>query len=130
MTGRRDARERAVQLVYEAEQRDLDHRELVAEQVVEPDPYTRDLVEGVGGDLASIDALLSRFATDWPLERMAAMDRAVLRVGVYELCHRPEVPTAVVLNEAVELANAYATDDSGRFVNGVLAAIAREVRPG
>jgi len=117
-----------VQLVYEAEQRELDHHDLLEEQVVEPDDYTRDLVEGVGREQVAIDDLLRRFATDWPLERMAALDRAVLRIGVYELCHRPEVPTGVVLNEAVELANAYATDDSGRFVNGVLAAIAREVR--
>ena len=127
--GRREARERAVQLCYEAEQRELGHAEILDEQVVEPEPYTGTLVVGVGRHQTQIDGLLSRFAKGWTIERMPALDRAILRVGVYELGHEPEVPTAVVLNEAVELANSYSTDDSGRFVNGVLAAAARELRP-
>ena len=107
----------------------MDADELVEEQIVEPDPYTRDLTVGVGRELVAIDAILARVSTGWPLDRMAALDRAVLRVGTFELGHCPDVPTAVVLDEAVELANTYSTDDSGRFVNGVLAAIARELRP-
>ncbi|HEX2042681.1 MAG TPA: transcription antitermination factor NusB, partial [Acidimicrobiales bacterium] len=66
---------------------------------------------------------------DWAVERMPAIDRALLRMGVFELLHRPDVPTGVVLSEAVELAARYSTEDSGRFVNGVLARIAEEVRP-
>lgn len=127
--GRREARERAVQLCYEAEQRDLGLTEVLAEQIVDPEPYTDALVSGVGRHQAQIDGVLSRFAKGWTVDRMPALDRAILRVGVYELGHEPEVPTAVVLNEAVELANSYSTDDSGRFVNGVLAAAARELRP-
>lgn len=127
--GRREARERAVQLCYEAEQRSLDLVDLVAEQIMEPDPYTATLAIGVGRHLGQIDGLLGRFAKGWTVERMPSLDRAILRVGMYELGHEPEVPTGVVLNEAVELANSYSTDDSGRFVNGVLAAAARELRP-
>ena len=126
--GRREARERAVQLVYEAEQRSLGGPDILADQVLEPDPYTTALVAGLDRHQAQIDGLLSRFAKGWTLERMPALDRAVLRIGMYELGHEPEIPTAVVLNEAVELANSYGTDDSGRFVNGVLAAAARELR--
>lgn len=126
--GRREARERAVQLVYEGEQRGISAADLVAEQVIEPDPYAARLVIGVERHAAVIDALLTRFATGWSLERMPALDRAVLRVAAYELGHEPEVPTGVVLNEAVELANSYSTDDSGRFVNGVLSTAARELR--
>ncbi|MFN8053260.1 MAG: transcription antitermination factor NusB [Acidimicrobiales bacterium] len=127
--GRREERERAVQLVYEAEQRELGAGDILADQVLDPEPYTGDLVRGVDRHRVQIDALLTRFAKGWTLDRMPALDRAILRVATYELGHEPEVPTAVVLNEAVELANSYSTDDSGRFVNGVLASIAREVRP-
>lgn len=127
--GRREARERAVQLCYEAEQRELSADELLAEQIIAPDPYTATLVAGVGRHGSQVDGVLARFAKGWTVDRMPAIDRAVLRVAVYELGHEPEVPTAVVLNEAVELANTYSTDDSGRFVNGVLAAAARELRP-
>lgn len=126
--GRREARERAVQLVYEAEQRDLDHAAIIDDQVVRPDEFAVDVVQGVGQHLTEIDAMLDRIVDGWPVERLAAMDRAVLRVGVYELAHRADVPTPVVLNEAVELANRYGTDDSGRFVNGVLGAAAAELR--
>jgi N utilization substance protein B len=126
--GRREERERAVQLVYEAEQRELDAAAILTEQVLDPEPYTATLVSGVERHRTQIDGLVSRLSRGWTLERMPAIDRAILRVGVYELGHEPEVPTGVVLNEAVELANSYSTDDSGRFVNGVLAAAARELR--
>ena len=127
--GRREARERAVQLVYEAEQRDLRAEPLIDEQFVVPDAYTAVLVRGTERHRARIDGLITKFATGWPLSRMPALDRAVLRIAVYELGHEPEVPTAVILNEAVEFANSYSTDDSGRFINGVLASVAVEVRP-
>jgi N utilization substance protein B len=76
-----------------------------------------------------LDELLARHSHHWELHRMPMIDRTLLRVGAFELGHRPEVPTAVVLNETVELAKRYSTDDSGRFVNGVLAAVAAELRP-
>ena len=125
---RRQARERALSLLYEAETKGQSPAEIVAEQVLDPDPFTTDVVTGVETSGAEIDALITRFSRNWPLERMPALDRTLLRMGVYELAHRPDVPTGVVLSEIVDLASEYSTDDSGPFVNGVLAAIAAEVR--
>ena len=125
---RRQARERALSLLYEAETKEQSPAVIVAEQVLEPDPFTADVVLGVESSAEEIDALITRFATNWPLNRMPALDRTLLRMGVYELTHRPDVPTGVVLSEIVDLASEYSTDDSGPFVNGVLAAIAAEVR--
>ncbi|NLA34455.1 MAG: transcription antitermination factor NusB [Actinobacteria bacterium] len=127
--GRHEARERAIQLIYEAEQRDLDSAGILADQVLDPDPYTVTLVTGVGEHRGHIDELIERFARGWTIERMPSMDRAVLRVAIYELGHVDAVPTAVALDEAVELAKRYGTDDSGRFVNGVLSSVAKELRP-
>jgi N utilization substance protein B len=126
---RHAARERAFHLLYEAETKGVDPADVLAELPIEPEPYTATLVAGVAAERASIDDRLSRLATGWKLERMPALDRAVLRLGVYELGHQPEVPTGVVLSEAVELASQYSTDESSRFVNGVLAAAATELRP-
>jgi transcription antitermination protein NusB len=125
---RRQARERALGLLYEAETKSQSPAELVAEQVVDPDPFTVDVVTGVEAAAVEIDALITRFSRNWPLARMPALDRTLLRMGTYELTHRPDVPTGVVLSEIVDLASEYSTDDSGPFVNGVLAAIAAEVR--
>jgi transcription antitermination protein NusB len=125
---RRQARERALSLLYEAETKSQSPAEIVAEQVLEPDPFTTDVVRGVEEAAEEIDALITRFSRNWPLNRMPAIDRTLLRMGVYELTHRPDVPTGVVLSEIVDLASEYSTDDSGPFVNGVLAAIAAEVR--
>jgi N utilization substance protein B len=127
--GRREARDRAVQLTYEREQRGLGADDLIAEQVLAPDAYTSTLLAGVERHMDQIDGLITRFSTGWPLQRMPALDRAVLRVAVYELGHEPEIPAAVILNEAVEFANTYSTDDSGKFVNGLLSAVSQELRP-
>ena len=115
-------------LLYEAETKTQSPATLLAEQVLDPDDFTVDVVAGVETEGDEIDALITRFATSWPLARMPALDRTLLRMGVYELAHRPDVPTGVVLSEIVDLASEYSTDDSGPFVNGVLAAIAAEVR--
>jgi len=117
-------------LLYEAEAKDESPADTVAALPVAPDPYAADVVAGVGRHLDEIDALLRRFARNWDLDRMPAVDRAILRMATYELAHRPDVPRNVIINEAVELAKAYSTDESGRFVNGMLAGIATEVRPG
>ncbi len=127
---RREARERALELLYEASAKDLDPREVLKELVVDPDPFTRTLVEGVASETAALDELLARYVrADWPLERLAEVDHLVLRLGAWELQQQPDTPTAVVLSEAVELATRYSTEESGRFVNGVLAAVATAVRP-
>ena len=126
---RHQARERALTLLYEAELKDSPPSEVVAELLMAPDGYTTGLVETVESRGHEIDAMIGDAAIGWDLDRMAVVDRNVLRLAVAELLDRPEVPTAVILNEAVELASAYSTDDSGRFVNGVLATLATRIRP-
>ena len=125
---RREARERALGLGYELEVRELSVDDLLDQQPAPPDDYAVRLVRGVEDHHAAIDALLSRFSEHWALERMPAVDRAALRQATYELGWEPEMPTAVVISEAVELAKQYSTKDSGRFVNGLLARIAEQVR--
>jgi N utilization substance protein B len=125
---RHQARERALTLVYEAELKGRPPADIVDELAVAPDAYTTALVREVEVRAAEIDGLVDGAAIGWDLDRMAVVDRNVLRLAVAELLAFPEVPTAVVLNEAVELASAYSTDDSGRFVNGVLATLAARLR--
>ncbi len=127
---RRDARERALGLLYEAETKGCTGTEVLAELPVPPDEFAADLVRAVDEHQERIDGLLTEFAQGWTVARMPALDRAALRMGTAELLTRPDVPTAVVLNETVDLAKRFSTDDSGRFVNGLLARIASEVRPG
>ncbi|MDQ1375778.1 MAG: transcription antitermination protein NusB [Actinomycetota bacterium] len=127
---RREARERAVSLLYEAELKDQAPAEVLADLPVPPEEFVVDLVGGVGRHRDRIDQLITEHAIDWTLERMPAVDRNILRLAVYELLERPDVPASAVLSEAVELAGRYGTDESSRFVNGLLAAVARDVRPG
>jgi N utilization substance protein B len=127
---RRRSRERALELLYEAESKGVGADVLLAELQVQPEPYATELVRGVVERAAAIDELIVRHAKEWALDRMPVVDRQLLRAATFELIARPDVPTAVVLDEAVELAKSYSTENSGRFVNGVLAAIAASVRPG
>jgi len=92
-------------------------------------PYTATLVEGVVERLPDIDALLATHSVEWSVDRMPAVDRAILRMATYELLWGPEVPPAVAIDEAVELAKGLSTDDSAGFVNGVLGKIAANPRP-
>ena len=126
MEGRREARERALELLYEAEIKDTSSVELISALPVAPDAYSVQLAEGVVEHRVEIDELLRDHARGWSLERMPAVDRALLRLATYELLHEQEVPVGVVISEAVELASEFSTDDSGRFVNGVLSAIAKQ----
>lgn len=123
------ARERALTLLYEAESKGQDAAGVLADQSLVQPALVSGLVLGVERERERIDALITRLAIGWPLERMAAIDRSVLRLAVFELIERTDVPVAVVIDEAVELVKQYSTEDSGRFVNGVLAAAARELRP-
>jgi transcription antitermination protein NusB len=125
---RSDARERSLYLLYEAHSKGIAPAATIDLQVVEPDELTQELVRGVDRLLSDLDAQIAAKAKGWSLKRMPVLDLSVMRLATYELIERPHVPTAVVLNEAVELAKRYSTDDSGRFVNGVLAAIAADVR--
>lgn len=125
---RSDARERALILLYEAESKSIAPSDVVDAQVLTPDELTRTLVEGVQNHGREIDDLIAAHAKGWTLQRMPTIDRNVLRIGTFELLGRPDVPIAVVIDEAVELAKRFSTDDSGKFVNGVLSTIAPKVR--
>ena len=130
MAARSKARKRAVDVLYEAEARGADPVTVVAERVAFAEPpvndYTVELVEGVAAQRERIDAILADYAEGWTVDRMPDVDRAVLRVGVYELLWRDDVPEAVAIDEAVELAKTLSTDSSPRFVNGVLARVLRD----
>lgn len=128
LTGRHEARERALHLLYEASTRGTTPAEVLAALPVQPDEYAVDIVSGVGERIEELDELIAGSARGWTLERMPTLDLAVLRLAAFELAYRNDVPLAVVIDEAVELAKTYSTDESGGFVNGVLSAIARTVR--
>ena len=130
MAARSKARKRAVDLLYEADLRGTSVVGTVAERVALADPpvndYTVELVEGVDGVRPRIDAILSEYAEGWQLSRMPDVDRAILRLGVYELLWRVDIPDPVAIDEAVELAKTLSTDESPAFVNGVLGRIHRD----
>jgi N utilization substance protein B len=130
MGTRREARERALSLLYEADAKDVSPGKVLADLPVVPPAFVCELVDGVESRLAEIDGLVSRFAIDWTIGRMPVIDRTLLRMATFELLARPDIPTGVVISEAVELAKVYSTEESGRFVNGVLASIAAATRPG
>lgn len=145
MKGRRTARRLAVDALYEADIRDrlpvetFDAQQLggrvlpTSDEVPEGSTaagisnesveYARTLVAGVQEHLSEIDLLISRYADRWAIDRMPIIDRTIVRIALFELLWGTE-PTAVVINEAVEMAKSMSTDDSGRFVNGVLGKIA------
>lgn len=125
---RSKARKRAVDVLYEAEARELDPVTLLTERVGSVDvppvnDYTVTLVEGIREHRARIDELLAEHSEGWTVDRMPAVDRAILRLGLYELLWAGDVPDPVAIDEAVELAKMLSTDDSPRFVNGVLGRI-------
>jgi N utilization substance protein B len=126
---RREARERVLGLLYEADAKETTPGLVLADLPVEPPAFVTELVLGVEERLGEIDGLVSRFAIDWTLDRMPVIDRTLLRMATFELLARPDIPTGVVISEAVELAKLYSTEESGRFVNGVLASIASLTRP-
>jgi N utilization substance protein B len=128
VTTRREARERALGLCYESEARGTSAGSVIAEQPAAPDAYACTLALGVDEHIDEIDALLSRYSENWSVDRMPAIDRALLRIGTYELGWERELSSGVVINEAVELAQQYSTKDSGRFVNGLLSRIAEHLR--
>jgi N utilization substance protein B len=125
------ARERALELLYEADVKGVPAREVIATLPVAPDPFVLDLVDGAEASRAQAEAAIRDAAVDWPLERMATLDRLVMVLAIGEVLGASPPPDAVVLDEAVELAKTYSTEASPRFVNGVLAAVLPSlVRPG
>jgi len=129
MTARSKARKRALDILFECDARDVMPVELLDERVAQSDPpvneYTGVLVRGVAGNIARIDDLLENYSQGWSLERMPAVDRNVLRIGVFEVLYLEDVPDAVAVSEAMNLVRDLSTEDSPTFVNGVLGNIVR-----
>ncbi len=134
MSARSKARKRALDILYQADIRGDDLGVILAAEAKraasEPSReaswlYAREIVDGVIDNAEEIDEQITTFAKDWSLARMPAIDRAIIRMGVWEIMFNDEVPTAVAIDEAVELAKEFSTDDSGAFVHGVLGRVAR-----
>jgi transcription antitermination protein NusB len=133
---RSKARKRALDMLFIADVREADLDDVIIEEseraLAQPQrssswPYAHDIVRGVAENSGSIDLLIEDHAVGWTLARMPAVDRAILRLAVWELVHNPEIPDAVAIAEAVEFATVLSTDDSASFVNGVLGAIADSI---
>jgi N utilization substance protein B len=131
MPARRKARKRALDVLYEADQRDQSPVDTLAsylQRIERPHPdhltYTVGLVEGVAAHLERIDELIGSYAEGWTIDRMPVVDRNIARIAVYELLYMPEIDDPVAISEAVELAKQMSTDDSPRFLNGILGRIA------
>lgn len=124
---RRGSRRIALDVLYEHEMGARPTNEILTRYSRDPSfDFAAELVSGVTTHLEEIDALISRYAHDWTIDRMPAIDRNLLRLGIFEILYLEDVPDAVAMDEAVELAKRYSTEDSGRFINGVLARIADE----
>ena len=118
---RRQARQRALELLYESSMKDRPSTIVVAEQSVAPDPYVSTLLRAVEEHRTRAEELIAQQSHQWALERIALLDRLIMTLALSELLLDDAPPVAVVLDEAVELAKIYSTDDSPSFVNGVLA---------
>lgn len=125
---RHQSRERALGLLYEAELKGEAVADVVAALSVPPDGFAQSLVVATAARQEAADGLIAGAAVGWPLDRMAVVDRLVLRMAVAELLDPGGPPVAVVIDEAVELAKTYSTEESGAFVNGILSTVAASVR--
>ena len=123
-SARRKARKRALDILFEADVRGTEPLATARDRLAQSDPpvpdYAVTLVEGVTENRARLDELISTYAEGWTLDRMPAVDRNLLRLGVYELLFRADIPDVVAIDEAVDLARELSTDESPRFVNGLL----------
>lgn len=133
---RRKSRELALQILYQVEMGGQELKSVLAlfwknEEV--PDAvreFATQVAEGTYRNRSEIDELIEKHSTHWRIPRMSVVDRNILRLGVYELLYLHEVPTSVTLNEAIEIAKKFGTENSGAFINGILDHIAKEVRKG
>lgn len=143
MGKRRTAREFALQILYRLDmgQENLVHRILRTEKILEEfwetnltsddvKEYTDLLVKGTKENQKEIDRIIADSAENWAIDRMASVDRNILRFSTYEILKRNEIPSSVIINEAIEIAKKYGTEESGSFINGILDRVAKEVRKG
>ena len=134
MSARSKARKRALDILFEADQRGLNAETLLAQRIAKPttehplNVYTLEIVEGVVAKWNEINELLATYSQGWTIDRMPAVDRAILRIGAWEVVYSEAVPDGVAISEAVVLATSLSTDDSPTFVNGLLARLS-EVKP-
>jgi len=134
VSARSKARKRALDILFEADQRGLNADTLLAQRISTPatqhplNDYTVEIVQGVVSKWVEINELLATYSQGWTIDRMPAVDRAILRIGAWEVVYSEQVPDVVAISEAVALATTLSTDDSPTFVNGLLARLA-EVKP-
>ncbi len=135
MSARTKSRKRALDILFGADLRELPIAALLDEEAARAEAtpqresswrYARDIVEGVDSHLSELDAAIRAHADGWPLERMPVLDRAIARIGAWEILYNDGVPDGVAIAEAVESAALLSTEDSAGFLNGVLGAIARD----
>jgi len=138
VSARTKARKRALDILYSADMRQISIDDAIAAEaaraVSEPARaaswlYAREIVDGIVDNKADIDEMIETYAVGWTLARMPAIDRALLRIGIWEIMYNDDVPDAVAISEAVEAATVLSTDDSAGFINGLLAKIS-QVKPG
>jgi N utilization substance protein B len=133
---RREARELAMKILFQVEvgQRPLEEvMDTTLEAVPIPDEekdYLFDVIHGVLRERSDLDGIIGDLASGWKLERIANVDRNILRIALYEIRNRPDIPASVSVNEAVEIAKKYSTADSGKFVNGILGSFLRTAQSG
>lgn len=125
MMKRHTAREKAFQILFQMDLNDLDPNEVLKEQndTEEIDSFLEGLVQGVAAHREIIDALISKHLENWTIQRIASVEKTILRIATYEITYLEDIPTSVSINEAVDLANKYGDEKSGKFVNGVLSKI-------
>ena len=131
MSARSKGRKRALDILYESDIKGVNPLWLVKERTTTTDEiasFASELVEGYGAQAAEIDALIDSHAKNWDLDRLASVDRNILRIAVFEIMHSESrsVPTSVAIDEALELASTLSTDDSPKYIHGILSAIAKE----
>ncbi len=128
MAARSKARKRALDVIFAADARDVDPVTVMAERALQVEltpmgDYAEGIVRGIAAHYERIDSLLAEHSQGWQLHRMPAVDLAILRIAVFELLYSTDVPEAVAVDEAIELAKLLSTDNSPRFINGVLGQI-------
>lgn len=128
ISSRREGRERVLSLLYEKEMKGYSSTELLEELTLQPDPFVAKRFLGVSQHQSELDLEIAKLSQDWDPERMPVLDHNILLLGLFELIFCPDIPTGAILSEAVELAQAYSTESSGKFINGLLSAAARHIR--